>query len=86
MELIVKQARWLALYLRLRRIYLEIRRNPDRFKYRDLAITPVTDDEVETREMFQNDAAQAYVDQEFRLQEIRGGGHAKRAQVADGLA
>jgi hypothetical protein len=33
----------------------------------------VTDDETGSRELFQNAAAQAYVDQERRLKEIREG-------------
>ena len=50
-----------AIYLRLRRIYLRIKHDPKRFEYTDLAITPVTDDEIETHEMFHNAAARAYV-------------------------
>jgi radical SAM superfamily enzyme YgiQ (UPF0313 family) len=45
-ETIVKLVRWGALYLRLRRIYLSIKRDPNRFAYTDLALTPVTDDET----------------------------------------
>lgn len=68
----VKNARWVYTYLRLRRIYLRIKHDPKRYEYRDLAITPVTDDEG-SRELFQNAAAQAYVDQERRLEKIRRG-------------
>ncbi|MFY9992589.1 MAG: radical SAM protein, partial [Rhodoplanes sp.] len=72
-ETAAKNIRWIYTYLRLRRIYLKIKRNPKRYEYRDLAITPVTDDETGSRELFQNAAAQAYVDQERRLKEIREG-------------
>jgi hypothetical protein len=72
-ELGRKTVGWAQLYLRLRLIYLRIKHDPKRYEYEDLAITPVTDDEVETHEMFRNDAAMAYVDQERRLDKIRHG-------------
>jgi hypothetical protein len=72
-ELARKTAGWAALYLRLRLIYLRIKHDPKRYQYTDLAITPVTDDEIETHQMFQNATAQAYVDQERRLLKIRQG-------------
>jgi hypothetical protein len=72
-ELARKTAGWAALYLRLRLIYLRIKNDPKRYEYTDLAITPVTDDEIETHQMFQNATAQAYVDQERRLLKMRQG-------------
>src|SRR5581483_2025853 len=54
-ELIWKQIKWAHLYLRLYRMYAKHRKDPRRAEYMDLAITPVTDDELETREMFQSD-------------------------------
>jgi hypothetical protein len=72
-ELIIKQYRWCLLYLRLRRIYLKIKRDPDRYRYTDLAITPIADDEVSTRELFRTDAAQAFVERQRHLQEVRNG-------------
>jgi radical SAM superfamily enzyme YgiQ (UPF0313 family) len=72
-ELIIKQYRWCLLYLRLRRIYLKIKRDPDRYRYTDLAITPISDDEVSTRELFRTDAAQAFVERQRHLQEVRNG-------------
>jgi Radical SAM superfamily len=72
-ETAVKLARWAALYVRLRRIYLKIKRDPHRFGYTDRAMTPVTADEIKTHELFQTDAARAYVGQERRLQEFRQG-------------
>jgi hypothetical protein len=59
--------------MRLRRIYLGIKHNPHKAEYSDLALTPVGEDEMETRELFQTAAAQAYVDQERRLDKIRHG-------------
>ncbi|MEZ5786704.1 MAG: radical SAM protein [Xanthobacteraceae bacterium] len=72
-ETLSKNARWIATYLRLRWIYLSIKNSPDRKKYRDLAISPVEDDETETREMFQSNAAQAYISEERRLKRVRQG-------------
>ena len=63
--------RWAKLYLGLRRIYLRIKHDPQRFQYMDLALTPVTDDEVETHELFRSQAAQAYVGQEQHLDKFR---------------
>jgi hypothetical protein len=72
-ESVSKLARWASLYLRLRRIYLGIKHDPGKLDYSDLALTPVTADETETRELFQTEAAQAYVSQERRLERIRRG-------------
>ncbi|MBI3700190.1 MAG: radical SAM protein, partial [Afipia sp.] len=69
-ETVMKMYRWSALYLGLRGKYLEIKRNPKRFEYTDLALTPVTDEE-EDREMFQSGAAKAYLDQQHRLEKAR---------------
>jgi radical SAM superfamily enzyme YgiQ (UPF0313 family) len=69
-ETAIKLVRWGALYLRLRRIYLQIKRDPRRSEYTDLAMTPISDDES-SREIFRTDAAQAYVDQERRLEKAR---------------
>jgi radical SAM superfamily enzyme YgiQ (UPF0313 family) len=60
-ETIGKIARWASLYFGLRKTYLRIKRDPAKYDYSDLALTPVTDDETETRELFQSDAAQSYV-------------------------
>lgn len=68
-----KNIRWIYTYLRLRRVYLRIKHDPKRYEYRDLAITPVADDEAETREMFKTEAAQAYLAQERRLKKARAG-------------
>jgi radical SAM superfamily enzyme YgiQ (UPF0313 family) len=70
-ETAVKVLRWGWTYARLRKIYLSIKHDPKRYEYTDLAITPVTADEVETHEMFKSEAAQAYVHQEQRLAKIR---------------
>jgi len=64
------------LYLRLRRIYLSIKHDPQRFQYTDFAMTSVTDDETETHELFRTAAAQTYLTQERRLEKIRQGAFA----------
>jgi len=56
-----KAVKWAALYTRMYLIYQKIKRDPARMAYTDLALTPVADDDVNTRELFQSDEAQAYV-------------------------
>jgi hypothetical protein len=70
-ELAYKTSSWITLYLRLRRMYLRIKHDPKRYEYSDLAITPVTEDEQDTHEMFKTEAAKAYTDEERRLASIR---------------
>ncbi len=70
-ETAVKLVRWAALYLRLRVVYLRIKHDPGKGGYTDLAIAPLAQDEAETRDLFQTAAAQAYVGQQRRLQDIR---------------
>jgi hypothetical protein len=72
-EVTVKTLRWAWTYLRLRKIYVAIKHDPKRFEYTDLAITPVTDDEIETHEIFHTEAGQQFVAQEKRLEKIRAG-------------
>jgi radical SAM family protein len=69
----LKILRWAHLYLRLRRIYLRIKHDPNRYAYTDLAMTPVRDDEAETHELFQSEAAKAFVGQEKHLRNVRDG-------------
>ena len=71
-DVAIKLVRWAALYLRLRRIYLRIKRDPRRFEYTDLAMTPISEEET-AREIFQNEAAQDYLDRARRLNAIRDG-------------
>ena len=68
-----KQVRWAHLYLRLYRMYSRLKKDPRRFEYMDLAITPVTDDEIETREMFQTEEARNYVVKIQRVEKMRSG-------------
>lgn len=68
-----KQFRWLSLYLRLRLIYLKIKRDPNRLAYMDLALEPVSEDEIETRELFQSVTAQKFVTQTKRMEKLRQG-------------
>lgn len=68
-----KQFRWLSLYLRLRLIYLKIKRDPNRLAYMDLALEPVREDEIETRKLFQSETAQKFVTQTKRMEKLRQG-------------
>ncbi|HLG13103.1 MAG TPA: radical SAM protein [Blastocatellia bacterium] len=68
-----KQVRWISLYIRLRLIYMKIKRDPLRYEYMDMALEPVADDEVEARELFQSEVAQSYVGRLQQLDRIRRG-------------
>jgi hypothetical protein len=59
--------------MRLRLIYLKIKRDPRRYDYTDLALEPVADDEIENRELFQSEVAQTYVGRMQQLEGIRRG-------------
>jgi len=78
-------ARWVALYFRLRRIYVRIKTDPGRYTYTDLAMTPVADDEAATHDLFGTEAARSYVAERQRLKLIQDGagvagdGHAPEA-------
>lgn len=68
-----KQVQWVSLYLKYYRILQKVRSDVKRSEYTDLAITPVTVDEVETRELFQSPEAQAYLVKIQRTEELRHG-------------
>jgi hypothetical protein len=53
------------------RIYLRIKHDPGRSEYMDLALTPVMDDETQTRELFRSQAAQTCVGPEHHLDKFR---------------
>ena len=74
-EVVHKTVQWISLYMRLRRIYLGIKRDPLRFAYSDRAMTAVADDEFQTHELFCTGAARAYVGQERRLEKARSSSH-----------
>jgi len=62
-----------AIPLQLYRVHGKLKKDPGRFEYMDLAITPVTDDEIETREMFQTEEARNYVVKIQRVEKMRSG-------------
>jgi radical SAM superfamily enzyme YgiQ (UPF0313 family) len=56
LESVAKLFRWAKMYAGLRLIYMRCKRDPKRFEYMDTALQPVTDDDVETLELFHNPA------------------------------
>jgi hypothetical protein len=64
----MKTMKLASLYFRLRRLYKRIKADPKRFKYMDVALTPVTDHDVEDLEIFHTPSAPAFVAQEQRRQ------------------
>jgi len=71
LETVWKQIQWITLYTRLRLIYRKVRRDPRKLEYMDLALEPVTSDEIETRELFQSEAAHNYLDKVQRNEKLR---------------
>ena len=72
-ETVWKQIQWITLYSRLRLIYRKVRNDPKKLEYMDLALEPVTDNETETRELFQSEAAHNFVEKTRRNEKIRHG-------------
>jgi hypothetical protein len=72
-EVAGKFVAWTALYVKLRRIYLRIKKDPQRYAYTDFAMTPVADDEIATHELFNTGAAQAYVAKAKHIKEAQEG-------------
>lgn len=68
-----KQIQWISLYLKYYWILRKVTSDRQLFEYTDLAITPVTEDERETRELFQSAEAQAYLVKIQRTEELRHG-------------
>ncbi|HEY0426278.1 MAG TPA: radical SAM protein [Pyrinomonadaceae bacterium] len=73
LETLLKQFRWISLYTRLRLIYRKVRKAPKKLEYMDLALEPVREDETETRELFQSEAAHNYLDKVHRIEKVRRG-------------
>ncbi|MDQ3907745.1 MAG: radical SAM protein [Acidobacteriota bacterium] len=72
-ESLWKQLRWMSLFLHCYFILKRVIKDPRRFEYNDLAITPVTDDEIETHEMFQSAEAQTYLVKIQQAEKLRRG-------------
>jgi radical SAM superfamily enzyme YgiQ (UPF0313 family) len=60
-ESIAKLGRWFSTYARLRWIYYGVKYDPKRHQYMDIALSPVTDDDIENLELFHSPAAEAFV-------------------------
>ena len=73
LETFLKQIKWISLYSRLRLIYRKVRKDPKKLEYMDLALEPVTENETETRELFQSEAAHNFVEKLNRNEKIRHG-------------
>lgn len=72
-EMIWKHLRWVSLYSRLGLIRRKVKNDPNRAEYMDDALVPVTDAEVDTRELFQSDAAHSYLDKIKRIKKAQRG-------------
>ncbi len=65
-ETLHKLGQWGALLWRLRRIQMRVKNDPRQHEYTDLALTPVTEHDVEDLEIFHTPSAAAFLAQEER--------------------
>lgn len=65
-----KWSRWFGLYARHFWLMRKVDKDPNKAAYTDSAMTPPDADEA-GRELFQSDAAQAYLDRQRKLEEIK---------------
>ena len=72
-ETVRKTAAFASLYFKLRRIYVRIKRDAQKYDYKDIALTPVSEDDLETLELFHTPAAEAYVAREAGVAAARAG-------------
>ena len=72
-ETLWKQIQWISLYLKCYRILKKVTSDPQRFEYNDIAIAPVTEDETETRELFQSAEARSYLVKIQKVEHLRRG-------------
>jgi len=72
-ETLWKHVRWVSLFLRCYLILRRVVGDPRRLEYTDLAVTPVAEDEVESRELFQSAEARAYLVNIRKAEKTRSG-------------
>jgi hypothetical protein len=71
-----------ALYFRLRRIYLRVKHDPQRYAYTDMAMTAVAADEAETHELFGTVSARAFIAHAQHVKDAQHG-HAHEVMPAE---
>lgn len=72
-EMLAKQFKWISLYTRLRLIYRRVKHDPLKLQYMDTALTPVTEHDTETLELFQSEEAQKFVNKIHQMDKLRHG-------------
>jgi hypothetical protein len=72
-ETLWKQFQWASLFARCYFILRKVIRDPKRSEYKDLAVAPVTEDDLETQELFQSAEAQAYLVKIQKMEKLRHG-------------
>jgi hypothetical protein len=73
LEMLAKQFKWISLYTHLRLIYRRVKHDPKKLEYMDTALTPVTDHDTDTLELFQSEEAQKFVNKIHQMDKIRHG-------------
>ncbi|WP_022724511.1 radical SAM protein [Rhodopseudomonas sp. B29] len=71
------------LYLQLRKIYLQIKRDPNKHLYTDMAMSAWADDS-DAHDLFDTDDARAYVGEQKRLQAVTAGRRSSEPLAATG--
>ena len=72
-ELAWKMSRWAWLYLRFGLAQRRVEKDPNKAAYTDNAMTPVTDHDEQDFELFKTEDAQAWLNQEKRIERARHG-------------
>jgi radical SAM superfamily enzyme YgiQ (UPF0313 family) len=70
-EIIWKHFCWVLLIIRMRLICKRVRNNPKNQEYMDLALESVIENETETLELFQSEAAKKFVKKRHRFEQMR---------------
>lgn len=76
-----KLFKWAALYIKMSRVYLDIKHDPQRADYTDVALTPVGVAEAETHDLFGSESADAYVAHAKRVKQAQAGESAEPASL-----
>ena len=70
-EIIWKHCCWILLVIRMRLIGKRVRNDSKNREYMDLALEPVIENETETLELFQSEAAKKFVEKRHRFEKMR---------------
>jgi len=70
-EIIWKHFCWTLLVIRMRLICKRVRNDPKNREYMDLSLEPVIENETQSLELFQSEAAKKFVEKRHRFEKMR---------------